>query len=72
LPPKEQTLEWVTVTEDWNWEKLIAADKMPIESYGSRTVSWFRRTLSFITRSWMRPTAHGILFIREPIRCIKI
>jgi hypothetical protein len=31
-----------------------------MESYGSGITSWFRRTLSFIVRSWMRPTTHGI------------
>jgi hypothetical protein len=65
-------LEWVISTEGWNWEKLNASDKMLIEFYGSRIISWFQRTLSFIARSWTRPTAHGILFIREPTRCIKI
>jgi hypothetical protein len=43
-----------------------------MEFYGSRIVSWFWRTLSFTTRSWMRLIAHGILSIREPIRYIKI
>jgi hypothetical protein len=32
-----------------------------MEIYGSKTVPWFQRTLSFITRSWTRLTAHGIL-----------
>jgi hypothetical protein len=27
--------------EDWNWEKLNTSDKMPMEFYGSRTISWF-------------------------------
>jgi hypothetical protein len=36
-----------------------------------RTVSLFQRTWSFAARSWRRPTAHGILFIREPTRCTK-
>jgi hypothetical protein len=43
-----------------------------MEFYGSRTVSWFQRTLSFIARSWTRPTANSILFIWEPTRCIRI
>jgi hypothetical protein len=45
---------------------------MLMEFYDSRTVSWFQRTLSFTETSWMKPTAHGILFIQEPTRCIKI
>jgi hypothetical protein len=41
-------------------------------------VLWFKdrlvvlKTSSFVARSWMRPTAHGIPFIWEPTRCIKI
>jgi hypothetical protein len=38
---KEWTLELVISTENWNWEKLNASDKMPREFYGSRIVSWF-------------------------------
>jgi hypothetical protein len=52
--------------------EVNASDKMPMEFYGSRTDLWFQRTLSFIARSWMRLIAHGILFIQEPTRCIKI
>jgi hypothetical protein len=58
--------------KDWSSEKLNASDKMPMEFYDSRTISWFRRTLSFVARSWTRPTAHSILSIQEPTRCIKI
>jgi hypothetical protein len=65
-------LEWVISAKEWNWEKLNASGKMPMEFYGSRTASWFQKTLSFVARSWMRPTAYGILFIREPTRCTKI
>jgi hypothetical protein len=43
-----------------------------MESYGSRTVSWFKMNLSFAARSWTRLIAHGILFIRGPTRCINI
>jgi hypothetical protein len=59
-------------------EDIIAAqrtdvsDKMPMEFYGSRTISWFWGTLSFVVRSWTRPTTHDILFIREPTRYTKI
>jgi hypothetical protein len=45
--PKRWTLEWVTSTEDWSWEKLNAFEEIPMESYVSRTALWFRRTLSF-------------------------
>jgi hypothetical protein len=41
LSLKELTLEWVIYVEEWSWEKLNASDKMPVEFYGSRTVSWF-------------------------------
>jgi hypothetical protein len=34
-------LECVISAEDLSWEKLNASDKMPIEFYGSRTISWF-------------------------------
>jgi hypothetical protein len=50
-----QTLECVISAKEWSWEKLNASDKMPIEFYGSNTISWSRRTLSFIARSWMCP-----------------
>jgi hypothetical protein len=30
-------LEWVISIEDWNWKKLNASDKMPMEFYGSRS-----------------------------------
>jgi hypothetical protein len=36
-----RTLEWVISVKDWSWEKLNASDKMPMEFYDSRTVSWF-------------------------------
>jgi hypothetical protein len=65
-------LEWVIFAKEWSGEKLKASDKMPMEFYGSTTASWFRRTLNFIVRSWTRPIAHGILFIQEPTRCMKI
>jgi hypothetical protein len=48
-------LEWVISAKDWSWENLNASDKMPMEFYGSSTVSWFRMTLSFVAGSWMRP-----------------
>jgi hypothetical protein len=62
----------VISAKEWSQEKLNASEKIPMEFYGSRTISWFRRTLSFVIRSWTRPTAHGTLFIWEPTRCIKI
>jgi hypothetical protein len=43
-----------------------------MEFYGSRTALWFQRTLSFVTRSWRRLIALGILSIQEQTRCIKI
>jgi hypothetical protein len=39
LPPKEQMLEWVTSTKDWNWEKLNASDK------GADGILWFKDRL---------------------------
>jgi hypothetical protein len=68
----QRTLEWVISDKDWNHEKLNASDKMSMEFCCSKTVSWFQRISSFIIRSWTRPTAHGIPFIWEPIRCTKI
>jgi hypothetical protein len=40
--------------------KLNASEKIPREFYGSMTISWFRWTLSFTVRSWMRLISLGI------------